>query len=205
MAGSAGALPIILAQLDRMTFRSPAALFVIYHRLPGLRFHLEDFARACASPIQAASAGARVHGAAVYYPKDDQDLEVTAGRLVVSPPGGRNHPNIDRLLESLAQAYGQRLVAVLLSGMASDGVRGLQAVRAAGGHILVQSPGSARSPELPAAALAAGLGDGGLDLPELHRTIDEALAPGGQPEAALASKATASRRAGAGPRRPPTH
>lgn len=178
MAGSAGALPLILAQLNRLTFPTKAAMFVAYHRVHFPAFRLEDFAPLCTSPIQSARAGDQVRSNVVYYPFDAQDLAVAKGRLTTSVSAARNHPNLDVMLESLAAGYGAGVTAVLLSGMARDGLAGLEAVRKAGGRIVVQSPASATFPQLPEAAIAAGLGDEVVGTAELHGLIDEALGVG---------------------------
>ena len=175
LAGSAGALPVILAQLDRLTGRSDAALFVIYHRLANPDFVLEAFAPACVPVVRAARPGLPVAPGAVYYPHDDQDLQVRGGQLLVTAPSARNHPNIDLLLGSLAREYGPRVLAVLLSGMAKDGLRGLEAVRKAGGRIVVQDPEGCRFPQLPRAAIDAGLGDEVLGLREINAVVEQTL------------------------------
>lgn len=178
MAGSAGALPTILAELNRIRAPSGAALFVAYHRVHYPAFRLEEFARQCTSRIRCATTGDVVQANVIYYPRDAQDLAVSGGRLVTSLSAARNHPNLDLLLGSLAAEYGPRVTAVLLSGMARDGLAGLDAVRRAGGRIVVQSPDSASFPQLPEAAIAAGLGGIVLDLPELHALLEDALAAG---------------------------
>ncbi|HUR61158.1 MAG TPA: chemotaxis protein CheB [Candidatus Thermoplasmatota archaeon] len=176
IAGSAGALPIILAQLKRLTFPTESAVFVVYHRSSNPSFHLADFARPCQLAIQEAVQGETVKANVVHHPRDAMDLEVRAGRLVVSEPQQRNHPNIDRLLASLADEYGAGVTAVLLSGMARDGIRGMQAIQEAGGRLIIQDPRHARFPQLPEACIAAGLEGSVVDLPELHRLAEEALA-----------------------------
>ena len=177
MAGSAGALPIILAQLNQIKSPNEGVLFVAYHRVHFPEFRLERFAPLCTSRIQSATTGDTVEANVVYYPRDAQDLTISAGRLKTSLSAARNHPNLDRLFASLAEEYGPRLTAILLSGMARDGLAGLEAVRKAGGRIVVQSPSSSPFPQLPEAAIAAGLGDSILNLPELHVLVAKLLVP----------------------------
>lgn len=175
MAGSAGALPIILAQLDKIRSPSEGVLFVAYHRTNFPEFRLERFAPMCTSRIRSATTGDQVEANVIYYPKEAQDLTISGGRLETSLSAARNHPNLDRLLGSLATEYGPRVTAILLSGMARDGLAGLDAVRKAGGRVVIQDPGSAPFPQLPEAAIAAGLGDATLDLPEIHALVSERL------------------------------
>jgi two-component system chemotaxis response regulator CheB len=59
------------------------------------------------------------------------------------------------MFETAAEAYGPGLVGVVLTGANSDGARGLRAIRAAGGTVLVQRPDAATSSAMPRAALDA--------------------------------------------------
>ncbi len=77
-------------------------------------------------------------------------------RLSLSSDEPVNHaqPSIDVLFESAAVAYGNRLLAVLLTGASSDGAAGMARIDALGGTTIVQDPTTARSPVMPKAALA---------------------------------------------------
>lgn len=176
LAGSAGALHVILPQLQRLSFATSGAVFVVYHRQSNQSFRLGDLVPACRLAVREAADGERVTANTVHCPRDADDLQVRDGRLVVTAPGQRHHPNIDLLLTSLAKEYGPRVVAVLLSGMGTDGLQGLRAVRQAGGQAVVQDPESARFPALPAAAIAAGLADQVGDVPALQAIVEAALA-----------------------------
>lgn len=95
------------------------------------------------------------------------------------PPAGRHRPNIDRLFASLAEEFGPRVVGILLSGLAQDGVRGLGAVRDAGGRTAVQDPAEAAFPDLPAAAIAAGVAQRVLPADGVLALVAEVLAGDG--------------------------
>ena len=60
-------------------------------------------------------------------------------------------PSVDLLLSSAALAYGDRLIAVILTGSGSDGAAGAVEVKRAGGTIIVQNPKTARYPSMPLA------------------------------------------------------
>lgn len=64
-------------------------------------------------------------------------------------------PSIDVLLETACDAYGGRVVAVILTGANEDGAAGARHVASRGGAVIVQDPEGAERPEMPAAALAA--------------------------------------------------
>jgi two-component system CheB/CheR fusion protein len=75
------------------------------------------------------------------------------GRRVVATPRGPNHPipSIDGLFSGAAESYQDRVIAVILTGMGTDGVAGVRAVKEHGGTVLVQEPESAAFPALPRA------------------------------------------------------
>ena len=65
-------------------------------------------------------------------------------------------PSIDILMSSVAQAFASRTLAVLLTGLGSDGAMGMLAVRRAGGHTISESPDSAVAYSMPGSAVEAG-------------------------------------------------
>jgi two-component system chemotaxis response regulator CheB len=76
-------------------------------------------------------------------------------------------PSIDVLFESVADSFGERAVAVMLTGSNEDGAAGAVAVKRAGGRVYVQNPKTAESPAAPRAVLAVVQPDAVLDLPAL--------------------------------------
>src|SRR3990172_9591001 len=86
---------------------------------------------------------------------------VAFGVLKLEPrPEERGAPRpIDHFLCSLAADRKAAAIGVILSGADSDGALGLQAIREEGGIAIVQSEGSAKYPDMPRAALAAGIVD----------------------------------------------
>jgi two-component system CheB/CheR fusion protein len=58
-------------------------------------------------------------------------------------------PSVDRLLSTAAKAYGERLIAVILTGSGSDGAAGAVDVKEAGGVVIIQNPRTAPYPSMP--------------------------------------------------------
>lgn len=176
LAGSAGALPTILQQLTQLKFTDTSALFVVYHRAGEHDFPMADYAKGSRFKVVSAVDGEVVKTNHVYYPRRSLDLDVKDGRLRVSKPEGGSHPSIDRLLVSLAQEYGDRVVAVILSGSAGrDGIEGMEAVRAAGGHVIVLDPAEAVFPQLSEAAMESGFRSHVMGLSQLHATVEDLM------------------------------
>ncbi len=76
-------------------------------------------------------------------------------------------PSVDVLFESAADAYGSRLIAVVLTGLNEDGADGVRRVEEAGGLVIAQHPDSAEKSEMPLAAIATGAVDEILPLGDI--------------------------------------
>ena len=84
------------------------------------------------------------------------------------------------MLRSLAQLLGPRVLAVILTGMGSDGLAGARKVIEAGGTVLAQDEATSVVWGMPGAVAQAGLCAAVLPLPALGAQISRLLA-GGQP------------------------
>jgi len=108
-------------------------------------------------------------GRAYVAPSDYHLLVEADGRFALSTDERVqfSRPSIDVLFESAADACGERLVGVVLTGTGEDGAAGLKAVRRAGGHAIVQDPEHAERRAMPDAALSAAGADRVLALDEI--------------------------------------
>jgi two-component system, chemotaxis family, protein-glutamate methylesterase/glutaminase len=87
------------------------------------------------------------------------------------PPENSCRPAVDVLFRSVARVYGAETLGVVMTGMGSDGARGAQHIRDAGGEILVQDEASAVVWGMPGAVISAGAADGIYPLPEISQEI----------------------------------
>lgn len=92
-------------------------------------------------------------------------------RLSQAPSPTGNLPSVDPMFASLAAVYGNRLLAIVLTGMGRDGLEGARAVRAAGGTIVVQDRDSSVVWGMPGAVAEAGLADAVLAPHEIGAMI----------------------------------
>lgn len=111
-------------------------------------------------PVREARDGMPVEPDAVYVIPPGQELTLDGTALRLSARNDRNgqHRPIDRFMLSLAEHQGERSIGIVLSGLASDGTRGLQAIKAAGGITFAQDH-SAEQQSMPGSAIAAGCVD----------------------------------------------
>jgi len=88
-------------------------------------------------------------------------------RLSKGPPENFCRPSVDPMLRSLAQAYGRRVLCAILTGMGSDGLKGGQALVAAGSAVVAQDEKTSIVWGMPGAVATAGLCSAVLPIDEL--------------------------------------
>lgn len=84
-----------------------------------------------------------------------------------------SRPSIDVLFESAAHALGAGLIGIILSGANNDGAAGVRAIKAAGGLIIAQDPGTAEFPVMPQAAFDTGVVDEVLSISAIGQRLVE--------------------------------
>ncbi len=80
-------------------------------------------------------------------------------RLTKTPPENFCRPAVDVLFRSVAQAYGAQALAVVLTGMGTDGLLGSKSIRQSGGEIILQDEESSVVWGMPGSIYAAGVSD----------------------------------------------
>jgi two-component system chemotaxis response regulator CheB len=73
------------------------------------------------------------------------------------PPENSCRPAVDVMFRSLVKIYGAHVLGVILTGMGSDGMRGAEAIVAAGGEVLAQDEATSAVWGMPGAVAHAGL------------------------------------------------
>lgn len=162
IGASAGGLEALQDLASNVQPGGNVAYVVAQHLAPDHPSQLvELLARSTKLRVVGAQNGSRLQSGQLLVVPPNSDATVDASNLHLTEPEPRfgPSPSIDLLFESLATHWGERAVAVVLSGTGSDGARGLRAVGAVGGLTLVQSPESARFDGMPRAAIALGGSD----------------------------------------------
>lgn len=139
-------------------FRTP--IVIAQHRSPdsqeGLFVSLlQEFS---ALPVREAEDKEPIVAAHVYVAPPDYHLLVEPTRTFALTTDVRVNfarPSIDELFETACEAFGGRVVAVVLTGANEDGAAGARCVAARGGAVVVQEPEGAERPEMPQAAVEA--------------------------------------------------
>ena len=155
-----------LDALDRFFHHMPSdcgmAFVIVQHLAPDQRSALPELLqRFTRMSVTEASEGLPLQRNAVYVIPPNKDLSLLHGVLHLLEPAqarGVRLP-IDFFLRTLADDQRDKAVAVILSGMGSDGVLGLRAIKEKAGLVLVQDPASAEADSMPRSAIEAGLAD----------------------------------------------
>jgi two-component system, chemotaxis family, protein-glutamate methylesterase/glutaminase len=161
------ALQIVLGALPK-EFTRP--IVVVQHRGRGLDGALAGLlAGHCALPVCEPEDKEVLAGGRVYVAPGDYHLLIEPGSIALSTEGAVQHarPSIDVLFESAADAYGDGVLAVVLTGASSDGAAGVVEVKRQGGCVIVEDPKTAESRTMPASAIAAANVDFVLPLEEI--------------------------------------
>ena len=115
----------------------------------------------------------------VYVAPADYHLLVENGRFALSLEGPVHHarPSIDVFFQSVADAYRERAIGIVLTGANVDGATGLAAIKDRGGVAIVQDPDTAARGAMPRAAIAATPADAILPLEEIAPFLYGLCAP----------------------------
>jgi two-component system, chemotaxis family, protein-glutamate methylesterase/glutaminase len=156
--GGPAALRRLLADLPS---DFPAPVLVVQHIARGFISGLASWLGGGSRlPVRVAEDMQQLERATMLLAPDDRHLGVTrAGRVELSdaPAISGFRPSVTHLFRSAAQAYGPGVVAILLTGMGSDGVDGLRDVRESGGRILAQDAETSVVYGMAQEAVRAGL------------------------------------------------
>ncbi len=187
IGSSTGGPPAIQQLLAGLPADLPAAVIISQH-MPArfTRAFAARLDRVVDLRVVEAAEGQPVCRGLVYIVPGSSNLEVELGpdgtgiiHLVEPQPTRVGAipltPSADHMLKSLALAYERRLVAVILTGMGSDGTNGTIAARRLGAVVLVEDPTTAVMPGMPHSAMEAGSVDKALPLERLHEAIIDAV------------------------------
>ena len=131
-------------------------------------------------PVEDAEDKQPIERGRIYLAPPNYHLLIQPGWLSLSTDERVHYarPSIDVLFESAADAYGERLIGVILTGANEDGAAGLARVKELGGVAVIQDPASAERHEMPGAALAAiSAADAVLPLEEIGPFLYGLLVP----------------------------
>lgn len=172
---STGGVEALLAVLSQFPENCPPT--VITQHMPAA--FTASFAarldRTCAPRVEEATDGAPIRPGLIYLaPGGQTHLEVVGGstprcRLREGPDVNGHRPSVDVLFRSVCATYGRRSVGVILTGMGSDGARGLKAMHDSGAATIAQDEATSVVYGMPRAAFELGAADRQVPLGSIAR------------------------------------
>ena len=159
IGASAGGLEAFEQLLRALPANTGLAYVMVQHLAPRYESMLSELlAKSTAMPVVEVKQGMKVQADHVYVIPPNADMSISDSRLHLSPLSSNRalRMPIDLFLRSLADVYQARSIGVILSGTASDGTLGLQAIKAMGGVTFAQDENSAKYSAMPRSAVAAG-------------------------------------------------
>ena len=156
----------------------PVPIVIVQHMPPLFTKYLaERLSHVAAMPVHEARAGEKREPGHAWLAPGDFHLAVErtpAGvvtRLHQAPPENSCRPAVDVLFRSVAEIYGAGALGLILTGMGYDGLRGCEAIAAAGGRVLAQDEATSVVWGMPGAVAQAGLAQQIVPLDRVAATL----------------------------------
>lgn len=170
--GGPQALNVILSGLPP---DFPAPIVIAQHVASGFTEGMADWLNSCTGlTVLPACHGETVRPGRVYLNPAEFSMRISRRGVISLSEDSQNqlyHPSCDTLLDSVATAFGANAVAIILSGMGSDGVSGMGAVRSAGGLTIAQDEKSSVIFGMNGLAIKQGYVQNVLSLAEITSSI----------------------------------
>ena len=155
IGSSAGGIEAISILVGTLPADFPAPIVLAQHLDPTRSSNLDMIIRQHSTlPVELVTGRSRLEQGKVYVVPSNRQVSIEDGHVEVQNDvhtRARPRPSVDLLFASAAKVYGERLIAVILTGSGSDGAAGAVEVKNAGGTVLVQNPQTARYPSMPLA------------------------------------------------------
>src|SRR6266404_3785820 len=162
VGASAGGLEAFREFLAHLPDDTGMALVLVQHLDPKHESMLAELlSRSTELPVSEVEDGMPVAPNHIYVIPRNSEMTIHDGVLQLDPraEGRSQHYSIDKFLRSLAEDQTNRAIGIILSGTATDGTLGLEAIKAEGGITFAQSAASAKYDGMPRSAIASGCVD----------------------------------------------
>ena len=170
--GGPQALNAIVGQIGGVLERAP--VLITQHMPPTFTAILaEHLARVAQRPVREAQDGEEINAGTIYLAPGGKHMTVKRrdGVAVIAIDDGPLvnfcKPAVDPLFSSAAAVWGHKAMALVLTGMGSDGLRGAHAITDAGGHVMAQDEATSVVWGMPGQVANAGLCSAVLPLPQI--------------------------------------
>ena len=151
IGASAGGVETLSTLVATLPADFPAPVVVAQHLDPTRPSHLQSIlARRSLLPMRTVVDQEALVSGVIYVVPANRHVSISDHHLSIDPDGAmRPKPSIDLLFRTASQVFGEGLIAVVLTGLGSDGAAGARYVKEAGGTVVIQDPRTAPYPAMP--------------------------------------------------------
>jgi two-component system chemotaxis response regulator CheB len=179
LAASTGGPATLMQLVPQFRKDLSAALLLALHMPPSFTTQFaRQLAEASAIEVKEAAGGEALRPGLLQICPGSHHLRVSAAGQVTLDDGPRisgYRPCADVTLETAGAWAGPMTIAVVLTGMGNDGARGVQAVRAAGGHVIAQDEATSMIFGMPQEAIRTGAVHEVLPLEAIPAAVERRL------------------------------
>ena len=154
---SAGGMEALCKLLGQLPKEIPAALFIVQHLSADSSsdYLAQRMGKSTDLRVKVAENDEVFTKGTIYMVPADRHMLLTGKRILIAkgPRENQFRPAIDPLFRSAAAYHGSRVTGVILTGMMSDGIAGLESIKRSGGIAVVQDPKDAEYPDMPKNAI----------------------------------------------------
>src|SRR6266496_2913893 len=153
IGSSAGGVEALSVLVNTLPGDFPAPIVLAQHLDPNRPSSLDGILqRRTRLKVEVVTSSTNLQPGRIYVVPSNRHVSIKNHLVEVQEDRGkRPQPSVDTLLSTAADAYGDHLIAVVLTGSGSDGAVGAIDVKNVGGTVIVQDPQTARYPSMPLA------------------------------------------------------
>lgn len=162
--------------LQSVTAEMNASYFVVVHNTPyGIETLATQLATEVSVPVVLVNEETTIDPGKIYFSPGDHHMRVRTDRrtfqLMNTPPENFVRPSADPLMSSVAEAFGEKAIGIILGGTNTDGAIGAGTIHTTGGSVLVLDPNETPMPLMPQNIITLGVADQILSLNEIIREV----------------------------------
>ncbi|MBE9110799.1 chemotaxis protein CheB [Nodosilinea sp. LEGE 07298] len=184
IVASAGGIKALAELLPLLPADFAAALIIVMHLDPNTASLLPQILdRMTALAVKDAEAGEAIKAQTIYTAPPDYHLLVKSDRtlhLTQTKKVNFTRPSADCTLTSVAECFGNRAIAVVLTGYGHDGALGIRAIKQHGGRVIAQDPATAAVASMPQTAIDTGAVDWILPIDQIPLTLVKLVQQNGE-------------------------
>ncbi|MBN1477891.1 chemotaxis response regulator protein-glutamate methylesterase [Candidatus Sumerlaeota bacterium] len=181
---STGGPNALAKMMPRLPVNLPVPLLIVQHMPPVFTKSLADSLNAkCAIEVREAREGEPIRPATALIAPGGKQMKISRPlnggepvvRLTNDPPENNCRPSVDYLYRSVSYIFGPRALAVIMTGMGSDGLDGARLLKRRGARVIAQDEASSTIYGMPRAVIEEGLADAIIPLDEISSSIQRVV------------------------------